>query len=75
MSEPRVVLIAAPELIPSLRERFVAARVVHDFYPLPAVIAIFKSPGVDQPTLSYYDSLGEGLAAERYNGDVIYSAP
>ena len=40
-----------------------------------AVIAIFKSPGVDQATLSYYDSLGEGLAAQKYNGDVIYSAP
>jgi hypothetical protein len=40
-----------------------------------AVIAIFKSPGVDAATLSYYESLGEGLASQEYNGDVIYSAP
>jgi 4-amino-4-deoxy-L-arabinose transferase-like glycosyltransferase len=40
-----------------------------------AVIAIFKSAGVDAAMLSYYDSLGEGLASQEYNGDVIYSAP
>ena len=40
-----------------------------------AVIAIFKSPGANAATLSYYDSLGQGLASHEYNGDVIYSAP
>jgi 4-amino-4-deoxy-L-arabinose transferase-like glycosyltransferase len=40
-----------------------------------AVIAIFKTTGVDENTLAYYDSLGEGLASQKYNGDVIYSAP
>lgn len=29
----------------ALRERFAAARLVHDFYPLPAVIAIFNVAG------------------------------
>ncbi len=40
-----------------------------------AVIAIFKTVGVDESLLAYYDSLGQGLASQKYNGDVIYSAP
>jgi 4-amino-4-deoxy-L-arabinose transferase-like glycosyltransferase len=40
-----------------------------------AVIAIFKSPGLEESTLAYYDLLGEGLSSQKYNGDLIYSAP
>ena len=40
-----------------------------------AVIAIFRTVGADQSILDFYRLLGEGLAANKYNGDVIYSAP
>ena len=40
-----------------------------------AVIAIFKTPGLDPQTAAYYTALGEGLASHKYNGDVIYTAP
>jgi hypothetical protein len=40
-----------------------------------AVIAIFRTVGADPSILEFYRLLGEGLAANKYNGDVIYSAP
>ena len=40
-----------------------------------AVIVIFKDANLDEATAAYYDALGQGLHAEKYNGDVIYSAP
>ena len=40
-----------------------------------AVIVIFKSVGLDETTQAYYEALGQGLRIEKYNGDVIYSAP
>jgi 4-amino-4-deoxy-L-arabinose transferase-like glycosyltransferase len=40
-----------------------------------AVIVIFKAVGQDEATAAYYEELGQGLRAEKYNGDVIYSAP
>lgn len=40
-----------------------------------AVIVIFKSVGLDEGTASSYEALGAGLRIEKYNGDVIYSAP
>jgi hypothetical protein len=40
-----------------------------------AVIVLFKSPDMDEATLAYYDELGQGLHQEKYDGDVIYSAP
>ncbi len=40
-----------------------------------AVIVIFKDSNADAATQAYYDALGQGLREEKYNGDVIYSAP
>lgn len=40
-----------------------------------AVIALFKSVEMDEALRAYYDELGEGLYAQKYDGDVIYSAP
>jgi 4-amino-4-deoxy-L-arabinose transferase-like glycosyltransferase len=40
-----------------------------------AVIAIFKDANADAAAQAYYDALGQGLREEKYNGDVIYSAP
>ncbi len=40
-----------------------------------AVIVIFKSVDIDATLQAYYDELGAGLHAQKYNGDVIYSAP
>ena len=40
-----------------------------------AVIVIFKATPMDEATQAYYDALGQGLHEEKYNGDVIYSAP
>jgi 4-amino-4-deoxy-L-arabinose transferase-like glycosyltransferase len=40
-----------------------------------AVIALFKSVEMDEAMLAYYDRLGRGLHEEKYDGDVIYSAP
>jgi 4-amino-4-deoxy-L-arabinose transferase-like glycosyltransferase len=40
-----------------------------------AVIAIFRTVGADKGVLAFYDLLGEGLVAKKYNGDVIYSSP
>jgi 4-amino-4-deoxy-L-arabinose transferase-like glycosyltransferase len=40
-----------------------------------AVIVIFKTVGLDEGTASNYEALGAGLRIEKYNGDVIYSAP
>ncbi|HVN15203.1 MAG TPA: hypothetical protein VMT73_05630, partial [Anaerolineales bacterium] len=39
------------------------------------VIVIFKSPNPGEVLQAYYDELGAGLYAQKYNGDVIYSAP
>ncbi len=40
-----------------------------------AVIVIFKDANADEATQAYYEALGQGLRIEKYNGDVIYSAP
>jgi hypothetical protein len=40
-----------------------------------AVIVIFRTVGLDEATASHYEALGAGLRIEKYNGDVIYSAP
>ena len=40
-----------------------------------AVIALFKSAEMDEPMPAYFDRLGQGLHEEKYDGDVIYSAP
>lgn len=39
------------------------------------VIVIFKSVNTSEALQAYYDELGAGLYARKYNGDVIYSAP
>jgi hypothetical protein len=40
-----------------------------------AVIALFKSVGMDDETRAYYDQLGQGLYQQKFGGDLIYSAP
>ncbi len=40
-----------------------------------AVIVIFRESNLDEATAAYYEALGQGLRIEKYNGDVIYSAP
>ena len=40
-----------------------------------AVIALFKSVEMDEAMRAYYDRLGQGLYEEKYDGDVIFSAP
>lgn len=40
-----------------------------------AVIVLFRTVGLDEATAAYYEALGVGLRIEKYNGDVIYSAP
>ena len=40
-----------------------------------AVIVLFKSSLTDEAMQAYYDQLGAGLYAQRYDGDIIYTAP
>jgi 4-amino-4-deoxy-L-arabinose transferase-like glycosyltransferase len=40
-----------------------------------AVIVIFREANLDEATAAYYEALGQGMRIEKYNGDVIYSAP
>jgi 4-amino-4-deoxy-L-arabinose transferase-like glycosyltransferase len=40
-----------------------------------AVIVIFKETNLDEATAAYYEALGQRMRIEKYNGDVIYSAP
>ncbi len=75
-NQPGVVYLYAGRpgaLLPDTPEDFQALQA--EVRAGQAVIAIFKTTGVDEGTLAYYDSLGEGLASQKYNGDVIYSAP
>jgi hypothetical protein len=66
VDRPGALLPKTVEATQELQEQVRAGR---------AVIVIFKEVNLDEATLTYYEALGQGLRIEKYNGDVIYSAP
>lgn len=66
VGRPGALLPGSLESAQALQEEVRAGR---------AVIVIFRDANAEETTLAYYDALGQGLQIEKYNGDVIYSAP
>ncbi|MBI5298076.1 MAG: phospholipid carrier-dependent glycosyltransferase [Chloroflexi bacterium] len=66
VGRPGALLPGSVEAARELQEEVRAGR---------AVIVIFRDANAEEATLAYYEALGQGLQVEKYNGDVIYSAP
>lgn len=66
VGRPGALLPGSVEAARELQEQVRAGR---------AVIVIFRDANAEEATLTYYEALGQGLKVEKYNGDVIYSAP